>query len=309
MRDNNLPLHLKYRPQSFDEITGNEATVDSLKINLSRTEGAIRTYLLTGQPGCGKTTITRIIKSELKCSDQDFYDYNISKTRGIATAREIIDSTRYAPMNGNVKIYVLNEVHEATQEFQNAMLDILEHPPSHVRFILVTTDPDKLLSTVLQRCTQFHVVPLLRHQIIKILKWVCNEEKVKVSDKILTKITDYCDGSPREAVKFLDQVIDIEDEDLAESAIISSSVDEKTVLNLCQALVKGGNWKEIVEILKSINDNYEKTRLAICTYMSKVLLSNDNVRIAQMLDIFKERYYSEGKSSLIRDCYWASKAK
>jgi DNA polymerase III gamma/tau subunit len=305
-RDTSLPLHLKYRPQTFDEVIGNESAVESLRTILSRQSGEVRTFLFIGSSGCGKTTLARIIKNELGCSDRDFVEYNSANVRGIDTIREIAESCRYSPMSGLLKIYLLDEAQKLTGDAQNALLKLLEDTPKHVRFILCTTDPDKLIKTIKTRCSTFQVSLLRRNQTLKLLKWICKEEKVEMSDKVLLKVADYSEGSPRQAVVMLDQVIDIEDEEQAMQTLLDSSVSETTVLDLCQKLLTKSKWKDVSDILKNIEDDPEKVRLAILGYMSKVLLSSGNSKARDIMRFFEEPFYNGGKSLLIGACFDAN---
>jgi DNA polymerase-3 subunit gamma/tau len=306
-RDKSLPLHLKYRPQNFDEFVGNEAVIESLRNILSRDKGEIRSFLLTGDSGCGKTTIARLIKNELKCSDLDFYEYNSASVRGIDTVREIADSCRYAPMSGGVKIYLLDEIHKATNDAQNALLKLLEDTPVHVRFVLATTDPDKLIKTIRTRCSTFHLAQLRRNQILKLLKWICKEENHEVSDSLLMKISNFCDGSPRQAIVLLDQVIQVDNEELAEQVLIDCTVDDKKVLDLCQALIDKKSWATVSSILKNLlDDDPEHIRLAVLSYFAKVLLTKDSIRLEAMSRWFEEPFFNSGKSLLILACFRAN---
>jgi len=305
-RDKSLSLYLKYRPQTLDEIIGNEATVASLRSIIGRESGEARSFLFTGPSRCGKTTLARIIGNELNCSKRDFMEYNSANVRGIDTIREIGDDCKYAPMEGKVKIYLLDEIHRATVDAQNALLKLLEDTPEHVRFILCTTDPEKLIPTVRKRCTTYLMLPLKRNQIMRLLKCVCKEEEVDVPDSILMKIITYCDGAPGEALVMLDQVIDLKDEEIALQVIINASVDEKTVLELCQLLLTGTKWKSVSEIIKTLDEEPEKVRLAINGYMSKVLLSSGGEKAAKIMELFKDPFYTGGKPSLILACYWAT---
>jgi DNA polymerase-3 subunit gamma/tau len=308
MRNISQPLHLKYRPDSFEEFIGSNATITSLQSIIQRDKGEVRVFLFTGPSGCGKTTLARIIAKELKCSDRDFQEYNSANVRGIDTIREIANNCRYAPLSGKIKIYLLDEIHKATNDAQNALLKLLEDTPSHVRFILCTTDPDKLLKTIKTRCSSFQVSSLKITNIVKLLDWVCEEEKVEVDQKVINKIAESCDGSPRQALVMLDQIIDIEDEEIAFKAILDSTIDERNILDLCRKLLgTGKRWAELSQILKVIDEEPEKCRYAILSYLSKVLLNNPSDRVAQMIDLFSDSYIYKGKAGLILSCYMVSK--
>lgn len=308
MRDPNQPLHIKYRPQSFNEVIGNEATIEALKTVIQREKGEVRTFLFTGPSGCGKTTIARIIANELECSDRDFSEFNSSNTRGIDTIREIANNSRYAPMTGKVKIYLLDEAHKLTSDAQNALLKLLEDTPAHVRFILCTTDPDKLIKTIKTRCSTFNVSSLKMPKIRQLLKWVCLEEKVIIPELIIQKIAESCDGSPRQSLVMLDQVIDIENDNIALQVIIDSTINEQNILDLCRSLIEKGNkWKDISQVINNLDEEPEKVRLAVMGYFSKVLINNPSDRIADIMLQFSEPFLYGGRGSLILACYLANK--
>ncbi len=307
-RDKRLPLHTKYRPANFDEFIGNESVVESLRTLLMRTSGEVRAFLFIGPSGSGKTTLARIIGNELHCSTKDFYEYNTANVRGIDTIREIATNACYLPLSGKVKIYMLDEAAKITNDAQHALLKLLEDCPQHVRFILCTTDPEKLIKTIKNRCTTFQVSLLRRPEIIKLLKWVCKEEKVELGQNLLTKIAVACEGSPRQALVLLDQVIDIEDEELAIQSIADITAIETNTIELCRALLNKGNWQTVGGILQNLDDDPEKIRYAILTYMMKVLLGNNNTdRAAQIIDLFASSVMYSGKAGLVSSCYLATK--
>lgn len=311
MRDEKLALHRKYRPKDFNEFIGSESSIESLKTILDREKGLPHTFLFQGPSGCGKTTLARIVAKYLGASSEDsIVEYNISKTRGIDAAKEIISSTMYKSMGGGPKIFVLNEVHKATNEFQNAMLEILEEPPEHVFFILVTTDPDKLLKTVRTRCCTFQVSLLQRSKIIKLLEWVCSPENedVEISNRVLRKIAESCDGSPRKALVFLDQIIDIADDEIALQTIVDSTFDEATISDLCNALIRPGTrWETLASIIKKMDEDPETIRYSVLTWMSKILLGKSSDRISQIIELFSPSWIYIGKAGLINTCYLVTK--
>lgn len=296
-----MPLNIDCRPTDFKDFHGNAETVKSLKSILER-EDRPKAMLFTGPSGCGKTTLARIVAKELKCSDHDFTEINISNNRGIDTAREIINGMKFKPMSGRVKIYLLDEVHKSTGDFQNALLKPLEDCPDGVYFILCTTGPEKLLKTLRNRCTTFSVEALPSKRIKRLLSQVCKKEKINVSDEVLTEISENVDGCPRQALVVLDKIRDMPEEDINE-ILKQTEIVEKQVIDLCRGLIKGSGWNKIAEIVKAIKEDPEKVRYAILGYMSAVLLNGDSGRAAMVIEEFSEPFYNSGKPGLVLACY------
>jgi DNA polymerase-3 subunit gamma/tau len=281
-----MPLHIDYRPKNFDEIIGNTQTVNSLKSIVGRADRP-RVYLLAGPTGCGKTTIGRILAQELGCPPEidgdinpDFQEINASNNRGIDTAREIMSSMQYKPLSGKARLYLLDEVHQTTRDFQHAVLKALEDTPEWIYFVLCTTAPEKLLPTIKNRCSKFEVSTLSDRNMGKLLDWILTEEKVTIPDDIeksIIRAADGCprqalvmleksiiraaDGCPRQALVMLDQIIDLKEEDMME-AIREIEIKEQAVIDLCRALLRGESWKGMKEILKGIDEEPEKVRRA-----------------------------------------------
>jgi len=169
----NLPLQLKYRPKNFENFIGNNSTITALKSSLDKK--TVRCYLIHGKSGCGKTTLARIIATKLGATDRDIKELNVSNQRGIDKARKIITLTIYRPLGG-VRVFILDEAHRSTVDFQNAMLKIMEEPPKGNYFVLCTTEPEKLLETIKNRCSIFHVRELSIDEITILLNYVIKEE-------------------------------------------------------------------------------------------------------------------------------------
>jgi DNA polymerase III gamma/tau subunit len=307
MKDNSLPLHLKYRPETFDEFIGGGKELAGLKSILAREEGRPHTFLFSGPSGCGKTTLARIVKTELKCSDRDFKELNMSNTRGIATIREMVINCQYAPVDGPNKIYLLDECHKLTGDAQNAILKILEDTPKHVYFVLCTTEPNKLLKTIITRCTKFKVFSQRKNDIRKLIESVLEQEEVTdFPEDAIKEIASVAEGCPREALVILDSVIDIEDQEELSESIINYSVRQAAVLDLCRDLLANKSWKVIGGVLRNIDDEPEKVRYAVLGYMNSVLMKKENPQAAKIILNFMDSFMYSGKAGLTYACYMSN---
>ena len=301
------PLHILYRPRTLDEVAGNTGAVAAVQGMLERDLRDIpHSWLFSGPSGCGKTTLARIVAKQLGCSDMDFYEFNSSSMRGIDTIRDIEQKCKLAPMAGNVKVYLLDEIHMLTPAAQEASLKILEDAPNNVFFFLATTNPEKLKKAMRTRCTDIVVKSLNSRETLSLLKGIVEEEEKNVDSDVLKKIAVSCDGSPREAVKMLDMVIDVKDKDSALDVIENTHTSEASAIELCRALLKKEQWKNIAKIINSMEAEPEQVRRAVLTYFSKVLLGNGEIRIAEILEQFEDNYFDSGKAGLILSCFAAN---
>jgi len=299
-----LGLHLKYRPRTFKTFMGNKAMVKSLVSILEKDR--VQAFMFSGPAGCGKTSVGRIIKNYYKCSDKDFFEHDLAKRGGVDTIREIIDNARFFPLFGKYKIYLLDEAHMLTAEGANALLKILEEPPKHVKFILCTTNPGKVISTIKSRCSKFTVAPLQPVEMLDLLEKVCDKEGIEVSDRIMKVLIMNSNGSAREALVILDQISQIEDDDDIKEAIIEgtiSSADEANVIDLCRFLLANRGWSEIAKLLEKITIEPEKVRQTVLSYSNKVLLGKDSKRAATIIKLFSEPFFNSGRAGLTLACY------
>lgn len=292
------PLHIEFRPQSFDEFIGNEVIVKSLLSSLSRTQ----TYLLHGQRGCGKTTLARLIAQKLKINKNDIYEIDAADKTGIDDARQLKINASLAPLSGNKKIYILDECHRLSGNSMDSLLKILEEPPKHCYFVLCTTDPAKVSATIKSRSKMYEVKPLKDKDAFKLLDWICDEEKIKISDKVKDAIIDECKGIPREIVIALDSIRDIDDEDEA-IELIQSEKENPQIIDLCRALLKKEKWSSIGTILKDLKDEPESIRYAVLGYMSSVLLNSGNAQAAFVIHCFSESFIYSKRAGLILSCF------
>ncbi|MGN0193625.1 MAG: DNA polymerase III subunit gamma/tau [Pseudoramibacter sp.] len=227
-----MALYRKYRPQSFDEVVGQQVTVKILKNQI--TSGRIgHAYLFAGIRGTGKTTIAKIFARAINCpNNQDGNPCNVCKTcreieqpgvmdiieidaasnRGVDEIRDIREKVKYPPTLGRYKVYIIDEVHMLTREAFNALLKTLEEPPAHVVFILATTEPNKLPMTILSRCQRFDIRPIAQQAIVDRMKAILNDIGIGVEEEALQFIATRGDHSMRDALSILDQVIDLRED-------------------------------------------------------------------------------------------------
>jgi len=307
METKQQPLHLKYRPDSFDKLIGNKSIIDSLQGVLARPSGKPHSFMFTGPSGCGKTTLARILGKELGSSEVDIYEYNSANLRGIDTVREIIQFAKYKPKQGLATTFILDEFHRTTGDAQNAILKILEDTPKHVFFIICTTDPEKVLPTIRNRCSSYQVQSLTTRELTGLLKQVATSENAELPETAFVEIAKKANGSPRRALVILDQVIDIPTDIELMNAIQNGVASESELIDICRLLIanQSNKWATMSPLLKNFRGEAEQARYGILAFLSSSLLGKVDDRIANMISMFSDSYMYVGKPGLIRDCYFA----
>jgi DNA polymerase-3 subunit gamma/tau len=291
------------RPKEFADVIGNKETVAQLSAMLEGKKGSVpHCILFSGPSGCGKTTLARIVADKIGCTEFDFKEYDVADNRGIDTAREIKQTAHLKPMAGPVKVYLLDEVHKATSDFQNAMLKITEEPPAHVYFILCTTEPDKLIKTLRNRCTAFTVSALPAKRIRLLLEKTAKKEGAEVSDDAFEMISENSEGSPRKALVIYDQ-IKVLDPEMQEKAVSKVIKNDAAVIDLCRALIGKPSWKTLSELIKGLDEDPEKIRRAVLGYCTAVALNGDNKKAILVIECFKDNFYDSGKAGLVYAAY------
>ena len=295
-----------HRPSTLDEIVGNEATVASIKSVMKRPlKDRPHAFLITGLSGGGKTTFGRIITSELGCVGNDFTELNTADFNGIATVRALREKVGYAPSQGSkCRVWLIDEVHMMTPQAQEAILKLLEDPPAHVYFILCTTDPQKLKTTVKNRCTQF-IVEALSDDEVKFLirRTVEAEGKTKLKKKVLAQVVEDSCGSARAALSILDSIIDM-DPELQLKAAKRQAEAENQSIQLCRAIMKKNTaWRDVATIIKGLKDDPEGIRWCMLSYAKAVLLSSGSMRAALVIEAFKDNFYDSKMAGVVYACY------
>lgn len=301
-----MSLYNKYRPSELSEFFGNESVVSKIESVLSRPQQEIpHAWLFTGPPGCGKTSLARVIAKRLGCSDFDMQEIDIGDLRGIDSVRDIRRQMGLAPLQGSCRVWILDEAGRQTSDAQAALLKSLEDTPSHVYFMLATTDPQKLLKAILSRCMEFQVGPLQEDHLVRLLRTVVRKEGKQVPVDILKSIALNSLGHPRNALVLLDSVIDLP-ADQRQKVIEREAVQQSQVIDLCRALIKGTRWKDLSKVLNGLKgEDPESTRRAILGYCSSVLLNEDSPRAFLVMDAFKQPTYDIGWPGIVLAAYEA----
>ena len=220
-------LYRKYRPTTFNEVVGQETIIQTLK-NAKAQDRVAHAYLFCGPRGTGKTTIAKIFARMLNCtstednqpcgecenckmalngSHPDIIEIDAASNNGVEEVRNLIDRVKYAPMQGQYKIYIIDEVHMMTKSAFNALLKTIEEPPKHIVFIFATTEPNKVLPTIISRCQRFDFSKVSAKDIVQRLTTVCEREKIQIDAEAIGLIASLADGGMRDALSILDQCV------------------------------------------------------------------------------------------------------
>lgn len=309
-----MELYKKHRPKTFSDFFGNENTITSLKTFFTK-KGFPSAILFYGPKGCGKTTLARIVKTELACKDEDFIELNTANTRGIDTIREIIENSNYSTFGGGAKIYLIDECHKLTNDAQNAMLKILEDTPPKTYFILCTTDENKIIETVRDRCTPFKVSSLPSFIITNLLEKVCREEGKSINKDVLKEIARVSKGSPRFALVLLEKELGVDPKNALqelEDLTISES-KTKDIIYLLLKSKSADKWEQMSKLIKNLEQfEPEAFRVGILNYFSKVLLGEEKVdglhagRVSLMMECFSQPFLYGGYGLLVNALFKAS---
>jgi len=265
----------KLRPQSFEEIIGQEPIVRTLQNAIAQNRIA-HAYLFSGIRGVGKTTTARILAKALNCvegptpkpcnkcdscleikagSSVDVYELDAASNRGIDEARELRENVRYAPSRGKYKVYIIDEAHMLTTPAFNALLKTLEEPPPHVVFVLCTTDYHKIPATIISRCQHFDFRRIPHKKIVENLRAVAKTEGIDISDPSLHLIALASEGSLRDAQSTLDQLISFSGKKVPHSEVVSliGIIDRKLLLDISAAIIEK-NPSHILQLVDRLVD-------------------------------------------------------
>ena len=298
----NGPFNIKYRPSDFDEMMGNKEALAAIQAQLGQPT-CPHVFLFHGERGTGKTTLARIVRKNLGCSDRDFVELNAANTRGIDTVRDIYNTSGYAPDSGKVRLYLLDECHQLTSQAQEALLKITEDAPNHVYFILSTTNPERVIATLRSRCETYKLEKLSRREVIKLLTWVMVEEDFPQDDidyfsEVIVQIARVSEGIPREALVLLNQCITLTKDQALEMLKKHIVSGEAQVNQLCQQLLGPDDWATVAKTLAVLDGDSEQLRRGVMTYMRKVISKRWDTRAIQIMKAFSTPTYDNGINGL-----------
>ena len=273
--NNRKVLSLKYRPQNFDQLIGQESMAIAIQ-NAIKMDRIPNAYLLTGIRGVGKTTTARIIAKAINCnkkfgtdekcskdeychcqaiidsSHMDILEMDAASKTGIDDIREILDSSQYLPSSAKYKVFIIDEVHMLSKQAFNALLKTLEEPPSHLKFILATTEVKKIPVTILSRCQRFDLRRIKMDEMQTFLRGIAEKENAKIDDKALAIIAKASEGSVRDALSILDQAIitfNLQSQEITEDKVrdMLGLADQTRVIELLSHIVKGSQQEALKE--------------------------------------------------------------
>jgi len=291
-----MVLALKYRPQKFSEVVGQEATIKTLMSALDK-KNLANAYLFSGLRGSGKTTTARIFAKALQCSKGessepceecencimanenrhiDIIEMDAASNRKIEDIKELIEHTRYKPTIGRYKIFIIDEAHMLTREAENALLKTLEEPPSYVKFILATTDPLKLPATILSRTQHYRFTKIEPTLIKNHLEYILAKENVEFDDKAIELLAKSGNGSLRDTITLLDQAIAYSKGNITLDRVVDMlGVINPEIIDKIFTLVLNQKKDEIKDIIKEIADyDIDSILDEIMSYLKEALFNN-----------------------------------
>ncbi len=290
MTNNSKVLALKYRPQIFEDIIGQEVIVDTI-VNSIKANKIPNAYLFTGIRGIGKTTIARILAKSLNCSNAienkckvkcdncdaitnsshiDVLEMDAASKTGVDDVRDLIEFSRYGPTSAKYKIFIIDEVHMLSKQAFNALLKTLEEPPKYLKFIFATTEIKKIPVTVVSRCQRFDLSRIKSAELFQFIKKVKDKENGKVSDEALKLIVKISEGSVRDALSLLDRSLLTLEEgkelDLATAQKVFGYFDKSQLIDIFQLIFKGDE-KGVIEAYRKLYNQGVEPKVFIADFL------------------------------------------
>lgn len=292
-----LSYHIKYRPQTIDEVVGHEGAVASIKHTFAACSPAglatAHTYLFSGNKGVGKTTFARIIATYMGCKPYNVIEINGASYTGVNDIRELTKDLEYTAFGDSpIKFIIIDECHRLSPNAWDALLKLTEEPPSHVYWAFCTTEPGKVPETIKSRCLRYHLKDLTDNNIYDILERIVKAEQLDVPDEWLGMIVKESKGSARDAITALEACQGCKTKEQVAEVLQTAATQTVEVITLCRALVdRKLTWQKFQTILGKLREsNPESIRIQICNYLTKAAINQPGPREAERILIVLSRF-------------------
>ena len=294
-------LHRKYRPQSLDQMIGQDIVVKSLKDSIKKNGGWPHSILFTGNAGCGKTSLARIMANDVGCAIP--MEFDAASHSGVDDVRTLIDGLKYAGFGDSPnKVVIIDEAHSLSKNAWQALLKTLEEPLSHVYFALCTTEIAKVPETIQTRCQCFALKDVRSSDLMELLEFVSEEEQLGTPEEVLRFVSKESNGSPRKALTTLSKVHGCSNVEEVRELMESAEGDED-VISLCKLLIgrQKPTWEQVTALLGKMKDktNPESVRIVLMNYMASCCLrakkESEALKFLEIMDQFATPYNQSEK--------------
>lgn len=279
-------LHTKYRPKTFDDVLGQDTTVRSLKKVIK--DARAHAFIFNGPSGVGKTTLARILAGAFAIggSSINFIEIDGASQSGADAARELVTKSLYRAIGGSpVKFIIIDEAHRLSSAAWTVLLKPVEEPPQHVYYAFCTTEISKIPKAIITRCTRYDLKPVKEDLICDLLVSVCERENIYPTDEVLELIAENSNGSPRQALVYLEECHSIKDGSEARE-LMRASGQNKEVIDLARWLIagKGHTWAAAMKFVRDLEgQDAESIRIVLQNYFAAVLIKTKNDKVAANL--------------------------
>jgi DNA polymerase III gamma/tau subunit len=308
----NKELYHKYRPKTLKAVLGQDAAVRALQRRMDKGNPP-HVFLLSGPSGVGKTTIARILADMLGCQRQDYVEINSADFKGIEMVRSIRSHVNLAPLVGKCRVWLIDEAHKLTNDAQNALLKVLEDTPSHVYFMLATTDPQKLIKAIHGRVTEVKLIAMRAGPLADLVSEVADNEGFEVSNDVVDEIVEAAEGSARKALVILEHVGPLGNDEEQLAAIRTTTFNKEQAIDLARLLINPrANWVDVAKVLRALKDEEaEGVRYCVLGYARAVLVGGEdkgpNLKMApqafKVIDVFSKNFFDSKHAGLAAACW------